>query len=589
MYLDINQIRKAIAESPKRATINRAIHHQNRLKFHAQTEVSAYTSLPISDFLAMVKNILPHDKFKVFQTLFRYPVATNEIAATCFDKLSRIFDGRNAVYAYQFNSSETEADWERYRTEKLREPQIWATKGWEFFKTEINSVLIVDLPAEQDKGDRLPQPYFYWLPIESVLAYDVNRETGRMDYIIFRQRDERIAVIDGSSYRIFKAKGNEIVDTPEIESRHDLGYCPAKFFWSEPINLKDPDVKASPLTKELEALDKWLFFHLSKEYADIAGAYPIYSGYEQACDFSNSETGDYCDGGFLKNRQGTYLLDQNGLLMPCPKCGNKRTVGPGSFVEVPVPQDGQPDLRNPVQILNVDVNSLKYNAEKDEKTRLQIITSVVGQNEEVTQREAFNEQQVKAAFESQTTVLGRIKKGFEQAQQFVDETVCRLRYGNDFVSATIDYGTEFFLTDETQLRERYKSAKEAGASQSELDALQNKIIETEYRNNPELLKRMQILADLEPYRHLSNSEVLSLYERGLIDESDLRVKLNFNALINRFERENTNIVTFGNQMPSYDNKIKVINEKLRDYANESRVDGKGSDGADTRNVPSASE
>lgn len=572
MALELNEIRKTIAENGKRATINRAVIHQNRLKFHTQTNITSYVSLPITDFLAMVKNILPHDKFKVFQQLFRYPVATNGVTAICFDKLSRIFDGRNPVYNYQFADRELNADWEAYRTLKLKEPEIWSTKGWDFFKTEINSVLIVDMPTEQSKSDRYPQPYFYWLPIESVITYKVNRESGLMDYIIFNQRDKKIAVIDDASYRVFEGESGNI-GRLLVENRHDLGYCPAKFFWDEPINLREPDIKASPLTKQLEALDWLLFFHLSKRNLDLFGAYPILSGYEQDCNFSNSETGDYCDGGYLRNRQGEYLIDNAGLLMPCPKCGNKRIVGAGSFVEIPIPKDGQADMRNPVQMLSVDKNSLDYNVNEEERLKLNIITAVVGQNEEITQREAFNEQQVKAAFESQTTVLGRIKKGFEAAQQFTDSTICRLRYGKEFISADIDYGTEFFLTDENQLREQYKSAKAAGASEAELDALQNRIIETEYRNNPTLLKRMQILAELEPYRHLTYAEVQGLYQSGIIGEDELRIKLNFNNYIRRFERENTNILTFGELLPM-EKKIQIINQKLKDYAGESRTDGK---------------
>lgn len=572
MALDLSEIRKKIAENDKRATINRAIVHQNRLKFHTQTNVTSYVSLPSTDFLAMVKNILPQDKFKVFQQLFRYPVATNGVTNICFDKLSRIFDGRNPVFNYQFADRELNADWEAYRTLKLKEPEIWATKGWDFFKTEINSVLIVDMPTEQSKSDRYPQPYFYWLPIESVITYKVNRESGLMDYIIFNQHDKRIAVIDDESYRVFDGKSGNI-GSLLVENRHDLGYCPAKFFWDEPINLKEPDVKASPLTKQLEALDWLLFFHISKRNLDLFGAYPILSGYEQDCNYSNSETGDYCDGGFLRNRQGEYLIDNAGLLMPCPKCGNKRIVGAGSFVEIPIPKDGQADMRNPVQMLSVDKNSLDYNVNEEERLKLNIITAVVGQNEEITQRDAFNEQQVRAAFESQTTVLGRIKKGFEAAQQFVDSTICRLRYGKEFLSADIDYGTEFFLTDENQLREQYKSAKAAGASEAELDALQNRIIETEYRNNPTLLKRMQILAELEPYRHLTYTEVQALYQSGIIGEDELRIKLNFNNYIRRFERENTNILTFGELLPM-EKKIQIINQKLKDYAGESRTDGK---------------
>lgn len=568
MGLELERIKKEITEPRKRATISKAVRHQNRIKFHAQTNVTPLMCLPTTDFLAWVQNLIPHDKFKIFKTLFRYPVRTNEVTGICFDKLSRIFDGRNPAFNYQFMNSEQRDDWEYYRQDVLREPEVWSTKGWEFFKTEINSVLIVDLPAEQNPADRYPAPYFYWLPIESVITFEANRTTGVMDWIIFRQHDKRIAVIDNERYRIFRESDGGNIGELLVDSPHDLGYCPARFFWSEPMNLQEPDVKQSPLTKELEALDWFLFFHISKRHLDMYGAYPIYSGYEQSCDFSNAENGDYCDGGFLKDKQGYYRLDQAGLLMRCPKCGDKRIIGAGSFVEIPIPDgDKQPDLRNPVQMLTVDRGSLEYNVEEEKRLRENIITAVVGQNEEVTQREAFNEQQVMAAFESQSTVLNRVKKGFESAQQFVDETVCRLRYGSLFVSAKVNYGTEFYLYDANELRNRYKAAKESGASEAELDALQNQIIETEYRNNQTQLQRMLILAELEPYRHLTRNEVLDLYGRNLITENELRIKLNFANFVRRFERENTNLLEFGTQIPFAD-KIRVITNKFNEYASE---------------------
>ena len=566
MGLGINDIRKRITEPRNRATISRAIFQQNRLRFHVQTAVTPYVTQPITDFLAFVSNLIPQDKFKIFKTMFRYPVKTNEITGICFDKLSRIFDGRNPVFNYQFVSAEQREDWEDYRRNRLGEPTVWATKGWEFFKTEINSVLIVDVPEMQN--GMYPEPYFYWLPIASVMSYEADPSTGVMRWIIFRQDGNRIAVIDDESYRVFRNDHDNIGELL-VENRHSLGYCPARFFWDEPISLADPDIKASPLSKELESLDWYLFFHLSKRQLDLFGAYPIYSGYEKECDFSNEENGDYCDGGYLKDRQGHYKLDASGLLMRCPKCGDKRIVGAGTFVEVPVPTDKVPDMRNPVQMLTVDRNSLDYNVSEDERLRTEIITAVVGTNEEITTRDALNEQQIRANFESQSTVLNRVKKGFEAAQQFVDETVCRLRYGDAFLSAKINLGTEFYLLDATQLRERYRTAKESGASEAELDALQNQILETEYRNDPTQMQRMQILAELEPYRHLTRAEVLDLYSRGLISEQELRIKLNFANFVRRFERENINILEFGSDIP-FDRKIEIITSKFYDYASENR-------------------
>lgn len=572
MPYDVARIRKEIADNRRAATLSRARLHQMRIKFHTVKRVTSfnapYISVPLTQFLAMVENILPHDKFVLFKALFRYPVKTNEITDVCFDKLSRIFDGRNPAFNYQFATSELRDDWEEYRQLKLNEPEVWATKGWEFFKSEINSVLIVDVPKEQ-RSER-PEPYFYWLPIDDVITYRADATTGVMDFIVFRRRD-KIVVLDDSTYRVWrdKKKTGTIEGEPEIEVAHDLGYCPARFFWNEPISLDEPDVKLSPLSAVLESLDWFEFFHISKRQLDLMGAYPILSGYEQSCDFSNAENGDYCDGGFLRNKQGYYKLDAAGRLLRCPKCGNKRIIGAGSFVEIPVPNSdqNQPDLRNPVQMLTVDRNALDYNVEEQKRLREEIITAVVGQDEIVTNRDAFNEQQVRANFESVTTVLNRVKKGFEAAQQWVDETVCRLRYGNYFLSAKVNYGTEFYLSSVEDLRDRYKAAKEAGASESELDMMQNQILQTEYRNDPTTLRRMLILSELEPFRHLSRTEVADLFSKNLVSETDLRIKLNFPTFVRRFERENMNVLEFGNAIP-YQRKIETITAEFRRYAEE---------------------
>ena len=592
MALSVEEIRKRTSEQPRRNIIKLAVMHQNRLRLHSEVVPSTPAlaswsyrgrqlavnqplmhghegiTLALNDFMAMVENLIPKDKFEVFKTLFRFPVITNEVLAVCYDKLSRIFDGRDPAFSYQFANTELRDDWEWYRQEKLGEQNIWQSKGWDFFKTQINSVLIVDLPQEQEAGDRYPQPYFYWLPIMDVIDYKADPQSGAMEWIMFRQDGDKIAVIDDASYRIFNSKDGTIGEL-ESEAAHDLGYCPARFFWNEPVSLDKPDIKESPVTKELDRLDWYLFFAISKRQLDTYGNYPIYWGYEQSCDFHNDETGDYCDGGFLKNKQGHWHYDSNGLLMPCPVCSQKRLVGAGSYIEVPVPHvdEGQPDLGQPVGMLAVDSESLKYNQEEEKRLRTDLITAIVGTNEEITTRDALNEQQIKANFESQSTVLKRVKKGFEEAQKFVDDTCCRLRYGKAFLSSSINYGTEFYLFSSDELRERYKKAKEAGMSEADLDALLQQIIETEYRHNPQMMQRMIILSDLEPYRHLTRNEVQGLYEKSLIPVEDLLIKFNFADFIKRFERENMNIIEFGAET-DYDKKIGIIKEQLKAYASE---------------------
>lgn len=244
--------------------------------------------------------------------------------------------------------------------------------------------------------------------------------------------------------------------------------------------------------------------------------YPIYSAYAADCNFENNETGDYCDGGFLRNSSGEYKILNDGTVEKCPCCSEKRIAGPGSFLEVPIPNqaEGIVDMRNPVQITTIDKDSLTYNVEECVRLRNDIIISIAGSGGTVSEKEAINETQVAANFESKTSVLNALKTNFELAQKFVEDTICRFRYGSDFISSSISWGTEFYVFTVKELYNKYEQAKTNGASESELDAITQQILEVEYRNNPLVLQRMLILKQLEPYPHKTLDEVLKLHEKS---------------------------------------------------------------------------
>ncbi|MGL5957067.1 MAG: hypothetical protein ACRCZZ_00430, partial [Phocaeicola sp.] len=314
---------------------------------------------PANVFLEWVKTLIPKDKYAVFVSLFKFPTPNIQLTNTIYQELERVFDGKNPSFNYQFEESVCRDDWEYYRQEVLKEPDVWRTKGWAAVKTAINSILIVDLPEEQ-KSER-PEPYFYFLGIENVIDYEC--EDGKLKWIAFKQDCERVAFIDEESYRTFKLDGANISDI--VERPHTLGYCPAKFFWESPLTRSMPDIKKSPLSPQLANLDWLLFFSTSKKHLDLYAPYPIYSTYEADCDFENNETGDYCDGGYLRNQNKQYKVLGNGVIEPCPICANKRLAGVGSMIEIPVPNSkDDADLRNPVQITTIDRTSLDYNVEE---------------------------------------------------------------------------------------------------------------------------------------------------------------------------------------------------------------------------------
>lgn len=572
MALDLNQIKQILQKPTKRTLIQKAVNMQRRLRFHTETNIAiSDINQPTTIFLDWVQGLLPKDKFNIFLQLFKYPLSTPAVVEDVYRELERVFYSRNSSSSYQFTDSELAEDWQLYKKNKLGEPEIWKTTGWREMQVSPNSILIVDLPVIQTS--ERPEPYFYWLEIDAVIDYKVkDKDNNLFEWLIFAQPENRVAVFDDTSIRVFQLNDKKEIQSLLTEANHNLGYCPARFFWSTQLNEKNRDLKKNPITKELSNLDWYLFFSISKQHLDLYAPYPIYSAYEADCDFENNETGDYCDGGFLRNVNGEYKILNDGTIERCPVCGEKRIAGPGSFVEVPIPNqaEGVTDMRNPIQITTIDRESLDYNVSECERLKNEIVISVVGTGGTVSEKEAINETQVTANFESKTSVLNALKTNFEQAQKFIEDTVCKLRYGDAFISSSINWGTEFYVFTVTELYAKYKQAKDNGASDSELDAISQQILEVEYRNNPLVLQRMLILKQLEPYRHKTLQEVLNLYDKSLLNLDLVRLKINFSSYIDRFERENINIIEFASNRTMRE-KIDIITKKLLDYVKEDRV------------------
>lgn len=567
MGLSRENISNELFKPSKRSEIERAKAQQDWIKFHTDTNLDEIRGgLPYQRFRTFVKSQLPEDKFLASMNNLKFPLPTNRLTESIFTKLSKIFDGRNPAFNYQFHRSQERDDWEWYRQEVLKEPSVWSQDAWRFFQTEINCVMIVDMP-EEETIDRYPQPYFYFLPISDVVSYKVNARTKSMDWIMFRSDyngKKRLVVIDEQSYRTYDYQGTTLGEMLS-NNPHNLGYCPAKFFWSDPLSLSRPDIKRSPLSKELSALDWYLFKSLGVKHLDTYASYPIYSAFEEECDYVDKD-GNTCHKGYLQKPSGEFVTDLNGNPVPCPLCkGKKNLAGAGSFITVPVPVEGQPDLRKPVDITTIDRESLDYNVGELKRLETQIVNSCVGVDNTILNETSLADKQVDATFESKDNVLNRVKAGFEEAQAWVDTTVCLLRYGTAFIGAHVSYGNEFYTLTAETLQARYTKAKESGASEADLDTLYTQMLETMYRHNPMVLQRMIVLKDIEPFRHRSLTEVGEMLEKGLIKPEEYMLKADFMGFVAKFERENDNILEFGSAIP-YSEKITNIQQTLLDYA-----------------------
>ena len=542
------------------------------MRFHGETSLSDKdASRAITEFLDFVEHLLRDDAFEMFVTLMRFPICTVTLSERIYKALEKIFDGRNPVFSYEFRSDDHAVDWDEYRMNKLGGISYWKDEGFEAMKTDINSFVVVDLPADQGAAER-PEPYSYFLNLDRVIDFESVDGKGT-EWIIFNESGNKIAVFDDTSYRIYETENGDrtsIKGDPVVENVHGLGYCPVRFFWTTPVSKSKPFIKKSPLSNQLGRLDMLLFFDTGGEHLNVVGRWPIFSGFRADCDYTDEESGVYCYRGFLRNQDSGYYILKSGKPKSCPVCDKKKLNGPGSYVEVDPPskRNGNADLRNPVSITSIDRESLDYNNADLDRREMKIYSAVTGYQGMPINDQAVNEKQVVAIFESMEAALEMPQMNFEEIIQWRDSTICRLRYGKEsFIGATISLGTEHYIFGASEILNLYELAKKAAFNVSILNMLEKRYYETEYKNNQEELKRQKVITHLDPFRHRSVSEVATMYKNNEVRYEDYMIKANFSSFIMRFERENISIVNFAEGL-EFDQKIKRIQDVLIGYAKE---------------------
>jgi len=245
-------------------------------------------------------------------------------------------------------------------------------------------------------------------------------------------------------------------------------------------------------------------------------------------------------------------------------------AGPGTLIKVPNPKfDGDIDLmKDPVKFISPDVKTLEWHVGEENRLTNKIYRSVVGADTEIRNEAAKNEKQIDAAFESQLSVLFRVKRNFEIIHKFSDTTIAKLRYGESFIGCNIDYCTRFFLKDVNELHQDFKMAKDAGASETILSQIQDNILDTKYKEDHHSRQRAEIVRDIDPLPEKNIDETIKIFENGGIDKINFVIKTNLIKFVRRFERENISLVDFAKDI-NYDQKIKSILEEFKKYANES--------------------
>ena len=197
--LTLEQIQSLIESRPHRKELDRAIVHQNRLKFHTETEIllnelSPYRDIFLSWICAEKPELLPKDKVERFKQLMTCPIPTIQLTQAINIALSRVFEGQDAFFRYDFKDDAKLDDWQEFCDE-----EFWKEEGMQAMINAIDSVWVVDLPQEQE-GDK-PEPRNMLIDISNVIDISCKRN-GECQYVIF-SIGEKLFVYDDESICVF--------------------------------------------------------------------------------------------------------------------------------------------------------------------------------------------------------------------------------------------------------------------------------------------------------------------------------------------------------------------------------------------------
>ncbi len=561
--------------------------HEERIRFHVEPVLKKEDANKANNtFLEQVRGFLPVEKYNRFEQLFQYPVPTNELTEAIYSELRRAINGDGNYRKYNL-ASENQEDQFNELLNSYGHSEFWQNEAWDAFKTKIHSVLIIDQPKEEVTP---PQPYCYLLDIMHVCDMKVSKKDAPCEYIIFKdpKNMDMLMVFDDEFYRTYEKpeKGSDYVLLSE--AAHGLGYCPAKPFWSTNLNSQDNIQKLGGLSKSLSQLDKILFWETSVEYYNTYGVFPIVWAYEKKKDEQNSIGSDHIDTETLHgveipmNSHHPAYIESVNLQKDHNKNKGRDLLGAGSLIEIPAPVDNQDaDLRDPFGYLQIQIDSLEFANSYLQKRKDLVFTYCVGNGREPDNEQAKNEKQIQSSFESKINILNWVADNFEIAEKWVLETKARIIFGSESVrSIEVKRGRRFYLKTELDLIQQYKEEKDSGLPMSVISNTRKMIAETKYKGNDDLLFRYKILTDLEPYPDLDIKDINAFSSN--LDPDLIKLKLNFDSYIRRFEREELNLVRFGS-LSTYEVKISSILDTLLGYVRpeEKQNQEGGVDGVDT--------
>lgn len=568
-----------ILKSGRDSFLEKAEYHENRICMHSlPTDKEPKDNPAFLDWKSTIKERLDETKFYKFWNLIPYPLPTVDFVGSVNAELKKVFEAQDTFKQITLKSPSLTQE----AKEKISETDDWLkNEAFETMEIAINSIQFTDLPVEQE-GKR-PEPYTYFIPISNVRNIKVVHPLNPVEYIAFytgEEIDDKKVIVfaDSGYYRKFLEWDSDTFEELGFVE-HDISFCPAKPFWSTKFNKKEDLVRAkSVFSTGLGKLDSFLWKDVSKDHSDLYMLHPPMWSLPGETNHKEESEGDDVNHdnnqwNFSQGQLYSFTGNSYENISYTPGFGSKKFTGAGVHLTKPMPDIDNPDTGPPAGYIEANPSNIKEIREDLELFKDNLYKSFLGVGTEIKNDQAKNEKQIRGGFESRDQVLKNVKFNFEQAAIFKMKCECALKYGADQIEEiSYNLGTQMSLQTEDQLKDSYGQSKKIGLPSYFMAQERNELSVSKYKNNPNVLSRMQILKNVDPFPNISQDKVIDLLGKTIINDELLLISIYFDKLVNQFEAEISPIEAFAPDSP-LSVRVELIQRKFKEYITKGSIYG----------------
>lgn len=525
--------------------------------------------------------------------------ATLPITKIILDELNRWTNAQGTYKAYDFGGKKSIED--RFIKEVLG--QIWRNRPIDAFITneykealdiEFCSFLTVVKPkvTTTDDGVKMQdregivskmtgdyaRPYIIFTSINDVIDFVVYG--NRVEYIIMKFKTE---VIDGKKIQYYRAIDDEkdvvirmgddrkysVADDYEVYY-HELNQVPSIQVSTLKKDILVDGLRKSQITFLIPSLNRYLAMDAEHMQSEIIHGHPQRWAVQQKCPLCEGE------GEVFNDPDKTYYKSslEDGVSMACPRCGGVggiTTTDSNEVVGLPqFDEEGKPyPLEAPAGYINFNTDILDHQSQELVKLANDIVYAGTSNKNIVADR-------FKTATEANSntkTLEDKIDdrlRVVEEVETFLTDTAAKLddEFRSDYKGCSIKYGRNLYYRNENDIIEEVKKGKEAGMPMSYIKSLVIELYKTKYRNSQAERERYLRLTELEPFPGYTITELVKL--PFPVDPFELNFKLNFNDLIEEYERINGSVTL--KPVDEVLGKLIQLNNPKYEKAKESQVD-----------------